>query len=144
MDNNKISLPGVVRDDHSSRSFNPEIQTTVMYASHHQVVQGLLTYSLDSTLIFDPYDLDIEITPKLIRDTLDNQDYSSALMQSLRLNEEALIDLVLEKIPYLMIDLIASYIPELYADRVACACINRIGETSSFRVLFNLVAVSLV
>ena len=124
MDNNKISLPGVVRGDHSSRSFKPEIQTTCVRFSPTSrswsacTTEGLLTYSLDSTLIFDPYDLDIEITPKLIRYTLDNQDYSSALMQSLRLNEEALIALVLEKIPYLTIDLIAGSIPELYVDKL--------------------------
>ena len=39
-------------------------------------------------------------------------------MQSLRLNEEALIALVLEKIPYLTIDLIAGSIPELYVDKL--------------------------
>jgi len=124
MDNNKISLPGVVRGDHSSRSFKPEIQVTCVRFSPTSrswsacTTEGLLTYSLDSTMIFDPYDLDIEITPKIIRETLDNQDYSAALMQSLRLNEEALIALVLEKIPYLSIDLIASSIPEIYVDKL--------------------------
>ena len=124
MDNSKISLPGVVRGDHSSRSFKPEIQVTCVRFSPTSrswsacTTEGLLTYSLDSTMIFDPYDLDIEITPKIIRETLDNQDYSAALMQSLRLNEEALIALVLEKIPYLSIDLIASSIPEIYVDKL--------------------------
>lgn len=124
MDNNKISLPGVVRGDHSSRAFKPEIQVTCVKFSPTSrswsacTTEGMLTYSLDSTMIFDPYDLDIEITPKLIRETLANQDYSAALMQALRLNEEALIALVLEKIPYLSIDIIVSTIPETYIDKL--------------------------
>lgn len=124
MDNHKISLPGVVRGDHSSRAYKPEIQVTCVRFSPTSrswsacTTEGLLTYSLDSTLIFDPYDLDIEITPKLIRETLDNQEYSIALMQALRLNEEALIALVLEKVPYLSIDLVVSTLPETYIDKL--------------------------
>lgn len=114
----------IYQGDHSSRSFKPEIQVTCVRFSPTSrswsacTTEGLLTYSLDSTLIFDPYDLDIEITPKTIRETLHNEDYSSALMQSLRLNEDALIALVLEKIPYLSIELIAGSIPDVYVDKL--------------------------
>lgn len=105
MDNNKISLPGVIKGDHSARSFKPEIQVTCVRFSPTArswaacTTEGLLIYSLDSSLIFDPFDLDVEITPKTIRDTLSDQNYSLALIQALRLNEQALINLVIEKTP---------------------------------------------
>ena len=83
MDNNKISLPGVVRGDHSARSFKPEIQVTCVQFSPTArswaacTTEGLLIYSLDSSLIFDPFDLDIEITPKTIKETLANSTHSN-------------------------------------------------------------------
>ena len=57
-------------------------------------------YSLDQNLVFDPYDLEIEITPVNIKKTLDNKEYSTALILSFRLNENKLIQEVLESIPY--------------------------------------------
>ncbi len=120
----KISLPGVVKGDYSSRSFKPEIQVSCVRFSPTSrswsacTTEGLMMYSLDSSLIFDPYDLDIEITPNKIRETLANQEYSLALIQSLRLNEDALISLVLEKTPYQSIDLIVSNLSDVYVDKL--------------------------
>merc|ERR1712127_5558 len=106
MDGKKISLPGVARGDHSGRVHKPEIQVTCVQFSPTArswaacTTEGLLVYSLDTALIFDPFDLDIEITPKSIRDALlVDQNYSIALMQALRLNERALISLCVEKTP---------------------------------------------
>ena len=122
--NSKISLPGVVKGDFSSRSFKPEIQTTCVRFSPTSrswsacTTEGLLMYSLDSTLIFDPFDLDIEITPKTIKQTLGDEEYSLALIQSLRLNEEALITLVLERTPHQSIDLIVNTLSDVYVDKL--------------------------
>jgi hypothetical protein len=63
-------------------------------------LKGMLVYSLDQNLVFDPYDLEIEITPVNIKKTLDNKEYSTALILSFRLNENKLIQEVLESIPY--------------------------------------------
>ena len=120
--NSKISLPGVVKGDFSSRSFKPEIQTTCVRFSPTSrswsacTTEGLLMYSLDSTLIFDPFDLDI--TPKTIKQTLGDEEYSLALIQSLRLNEEALITLVLERTPHQSIDLIVNTLSDVYVDKL--------------------------
>lgn len=62
--------------------------------------EGMLVYSLDQNLVFDPYDLEIEITPVNVKKTLDNKEYSTALILSFRLNENKLIQEVLESIPY--------------------------------------------
>ena len=42
--------------------------------------EGLLIYSLDDRLMFDPFDLDIDITPKNIRKTLDGGHHLKALI----------------------------------------------------------------
>ena len=61
--------------------------------------EGLLIYSLDHNLVFDPYDLEMEITPINVKKTLQDEDYSTAVMLAFRLNEHALIQEVVETIP---------------------------------------------
>lgn len=135
MDNQKISLPGVIKGDYSSRFYKPEIQVSCVRFSPTArswsacTTEGLLIYSLDSSLIFDPFDLDIEITPKAIKETLQNQDYSLALMQALRLNEEALITQVLEKTPYLSIDMVVDSLSDVYVDKLMSFIANQIEKS---------------
>ena len=61
--------------------------------------EGLLIYSLDSNLVFDPFDLEMDITPTNVKSTLAKGEYSTALMLSFRLNEKGLIQEVLENTP---------------------------------------------
>ena len=61
--------------------------------------EGLLIYSLDSNLVFDPFDLEMDITPANVKSTLAKGEYSTALMLSFRLNEKGLIQEVLENTP---------------------------------------------
>lgn len=61
--------------------------------------EGLLIYSLDHNLVFDPFHLDMEITPSSVKSTLEKGEYSAALMLSFRLNEQSLIQMVTESIP---------------------------------------------
>jgi len=80
-------------------------------------------YSINSGFIFDPFNLEIGITPKAARENLDKKEYASgelnlvlctfsyelnlkylfysisALMMALRLNEPNLITEILESIP---------------------------------------------
>jgi len=42
--------------------------------------EGLLLYSLDANTQFDPYDLDIDITPATIRECTKKRQFSQALM----------------------------------------------------------------
>ena len=134
--NSKISLPGVVKGDFSSRSYKPEIQVSCVRFSPTSrswaacTTEGLLMYSLDTSLVFDPYDLDIEITPKAIKETLAEQDYSLALIQSLRLNEDALITLVLEKTPYQTIEIIVGLLSDVYVDKLLGFISNQIEKSA--------------
>lgn len=62
--------------------------------------EGLLVYSLDGSLIFDPYDLDLDVTPASIRKQLRLQEWVAAIILAFRLNESALKQEVLEKVPH--------------------------------------------
>lgn len=42
--------------------------------------EGLLIYSLDDSYIFDPFDLDIDITPQTIFQTLKEKEYLKSLI----------------------------------------------------------------
>jgi periodic tryptophan protein 2 len=44
--------------------------------------EGLLIYSLDERMIFDPLDLDVDITPDNILKTLKKKEYLKALVVS--------------------------------------------------------------
>lgn len=83
--------------------------------------EGLLIYSLNSSQIFDPWDLQIDITPSAIRKAIDEQDhlqgknfntqpfcfkffnfhfkYFLALTMALKLNETDLIRQAIETVP---------------------------------------------
>jgi len=84
-DDEKLRLPGARKTDMASRSFKPEVRVAALKFSPTgrawcaATNEGLLVYSLDSHLIFDPFRLDESITPKTIRDTLDDLDYSKGI-----------------------------------------------------------------
>ena len=61
--------------------------------------EGLLSYTLDQAVVFDPYELDVDVTPAIVRNTLNKGEHSAALMLSFRLNEQSLIQEVMESIP---------------------------------------------
>jgi len=61
--------------------------------------EGLLIYSLDAGLIFDPFELDIDVTPCNIRKKLHQKEYTVAIVMALKLNEKKLIQEVIEAIP---------------------------------------------
>ena len=58
-----------------------------------------MIYSLDQRVVFDPYDLDIDITPNRVLSELRSGDYAGSLILALRLNEEKVIQEVVESTP---------------------------------------------
>ncbi|RHZ62420.1 hypothetical protein Glove_340g34 [Diversispora epigaea] len=118
------SLPGTQKGDLSVRRVRPEIRTKCIKFSPTgrswaaASTEGLLIYSLDEMLIFDPFDLEIEITPTTILSTLRSCDFLKALIMSFRLNERYLIHQVYETIPPDEIELIIKDLPEKYIDRL--------------------------
>ncbi len=61
--------------------------------------EGVVIYSLDDTLIFDPFMLEEDITPESIRRELLKCEYGKALLMALKLNESPLIVQAFEETP---------------------------------------------
>ncbi|CAG85211.2 DEHA2B05874p [Debaryomyces hansenii CBS767] len=118
------SLPGSHKGDPSARNIRPEIRVTSISFSPTSSAfsaastEGLLVYSVDNTLIFDPFDLDIDITPEATIETLNEKDYLTALVMAFRLNENYLIHKVYESIPIKDIKLVTNDLPIVYLDRM--------------------------
>ncbi|KAL4758983.1 snoRNA-binding rRNA-processing protein PWP2 [Aspergillus foveolatus] len=139
------SLPGAKRGDAGSRTTRPEVRVScVDFSSTGRSfcaasTEGLLIYSLDTEFLFDPFDLDISITPASILSTVEgakkaaatgdanNDDtFLKALVMAFRLNEAKLIRAVHEAIPPSDIAHVVRSVPTVYLPRllryVAHAC----------------------
>jgi periodic tryptophan protein 2 len=120
------SLPGAGRGagDLSKRKYRPEARTKCVRFSPTGRAwaaassEGLLIYSLDETVQFDPFDLSIDLTPQSVLDVLSEREYLKALIMSLRLNEKPLILKVFEAIPHNDIRLVVRQVPQMYVARV--------------------------
>ncbi|KAL7275789.1 U3 snoRNP protein [Rhizina undulata] len=115
------TLPGASRGDMSQRKVRPEIRVTDLTFSPTgrsfavASTEGLLIYSLDNVIVFDPFDLDIDITPATILTTLKKEkDYLKALVMAFRLNEKYLIHQVYESVPIEDIKLVVRDLPVVY------------------------------
>ncbi|XP_064503026.1 periodic tryptophan protein 2 homolog [Pseudopipra pipra] len=119
-----IPLPGVKRGDMSYRHFKPEIRVTCVRFSPTgrswaaTTTEGLLIYSLDSGLIFDPFELDIDVTPSNIHKTLRRKEYTMAIIMAFKLNEKKLIQEVIEAVPSSEVDVVCSSLPDLYVEKL--------------------------
>lgn len=117
------TLPGVVRGDKSKRRTRPEIRTTAIKFSPTgrqfaaASTEGLLMYSIDDELMFDPFDLDVDVTPQSTLEALANKEYLIALVMAHRLNVPRLIQKVYENIPVDTIERVSRGLPVVYLDR---------------------------
>ena len=123
------SLPGVKRGkDATARTIRPEVRVTgVEFAPAGRSfcaasTEGLLIYSLDDVGAddFDPFDLDIGVTPQNIRAILaqTEPEYIKALVMAFRLNDKPLLKQTYESIPYENIPLIVRELPRVYLGRL--------------------------
>jgi periodic tryptophan protein 2 len=103
---NGLRLPGAKRGDDGSRTSKVEVLTTqVAFSSTGREWatvsgEGLHVYSLDDDMMFDPLSLTEAITPAAVEAKLAGGSYSMALRMAVHLNEFALIQQVLEGVPY--------------------------------------------
>jgi periodic tryptophan protein 2 len=117
-----ISLPGASKGagDMSIRRYRQEARTKCVRFSptgrawSAASTEGLLIYSLDETVTFDPFDLSIDLTPQSVLDVLAEHEYLKALVMAFRLNEKPLIQRVYESIPRGDIRLIERQVPLVY------------------------------
>ena len=116
------SLPGTTQraGDLSKRKYRPEARTKCIRFSPTgrawaaASTEGLLIFSLDETVLFDPFDLSIDITPQSVLDVLGSREYLKALVMAFRLNEKPLIQKVYESVPHGDIRLTARQLPVMY------------------------------
>ncbi|THH00961.1 hypothetical protein EW026_g1650 [Hermanssonia centrifuga] len=80
--------------------------------------EGLLIYSVDDSLSFDPFDLDIDLTPQSLLTVLSKREFLKALVMAYRLNEKPLIHKVYEAVPPEDIRLIARQLPIVYLSQM--------------------------
>ncbi|KAM5281204.1 periodic tryptophan protein 2 homolog [Ctenodactylus gundi] len=119
-----IPLPGVKKGDMSSRHFKPEIRVTSLRFSPTgrcwaaTSTEGLLIFSLDARMLFDPYELDTSVTPGRIRKALRRRQFTQAILMAFRLNEKTLTQEALEAVPWAEIEVVSASLPELYVDKV--------------------------
>lgn len=161
------SLPGAKRGDAGARTTRPEVRVTAAAFSPTgrsfcaASTEGLLVYSLDTTFVFDPFDLDINITPDTILATLEaakspsttstttsssssdpastdtsNPSFLKALVMAFRLNESSLIRTVYESIPAADIPHIVLSLPTVYITRMLRFVASSADETPHLE--FNL------
>ncbi|ERS95626.1 hypothetical protein HMPREF1624_08142 [Sporothrix schenckii ATCC 58251] len=120
------SLPGSKRGgDPSARRSVPDVRVSgVAFAPTGLAfcaasTEGLLVYSLDTTLPFDPFDLSMEITPASTLQVLrEEHDYLKALVMAFRLNEAALLQHVFLDVPHQNIPLVVAGVPTVYVARL--------------------------
>lgn len=114
------SLPGATRGDMSKRRYRQEARTKCVRFSPTgrswaaASTEGLLIYSLDDSAAFDPFDLDIDVTPQSLLTVLAKREFLKALVMAFRLNEKPLVQRVYESIPRADIRLVARQLPVVY------------------------------
>jgi periodic tryptophan protein 2 len=118
------TLPGAQRGDASTRKYRPEVRVSgVAFAPSGRgfcaaSTEGLLVYELDVGTRFDPFDLEVDVTPETTLAALADKDYLRALVMGFRLNTVPLLRKVFEAVPVTAIRHVVSSIPEVYLARL--------------------------
>lgn len=118
------TLPGAQRGDLSARRTRQEARTTAVRFSPTgrawaaATTDGLLIYSLDDAILFDPFDLETDITPDTVLEALQDKEYLRSLCMAFRLNEKSVLHTVFESIPPSSVDLVARSLSEKYLDKL--------------------------
>ncbi|KAH7135215.1 WD40-repeat-containing domain protein [Dendryphion nanum] len=117
------TLPGAQRGD-GARKTRPAVRVPdVAFSPTGRAfcaasTEGLLIYSLDTVFQFDPFDLDITVTPASTLATLAQKEYLKALVMAFRLNDRNLIRRVYEATPVSDIALVVKDMPTVYLGRL--------------------------
>ncbi|XP_014295048.1 periodic tryptophan protein 2 homolog [Microplitis demolitor] len=120
----KLKLPGVKSGDMAARSTKPEVRVYGLQFSPTgqawaaATTEGLLIYKVDAGEMFDPFMLEIDITPDAVREKVGDGDFAKALMMALKLNEKDLIRQVVEAIPVSDAELTIISLSQIYIERL--------------------------
>ncbi|KAK9459185.1 WD40-repeat-containing domain protein [Lipomyces oligophaga] len=139
------SIPGATRGDLSIRKTRPAIKVSgLRFAPTGSAfaagsTEGLLVYSVEDEFYFDPYDLDVDVTPSSVLTALTHEhDYLKALVMAFRLNERYLIQRVYESVSVRDIPIISRKLPVVYLS-LFLTFISSLADTDvSPHIEFNL------
>ena len=134
------SLPGAKRGkDATKRTIRPEVRVrSVQFAPTGRAfcaasTEGLLIYSLDTAMDdFDPYELDIDVTPQNILNSIGEQEYLKGLIMAFRLNDKVLTRKVYEATPVIQIQLVVRDIPRVYLARLIVFLAQQLEDSRHF------------
>ena len=136
------TLPGATRGDLSVRRTRPEVRVLAVAFSPTgsafcaASTEGVLVYSLDNAIQFDPFDLDLNITPVSTLQAIKEKDFLLALIMAFRLNELLLIRRIYEAIPATDVTLLVKELPVVYLGRLLRFVAQRTEESPHLE--FNL------
>ena len=135
-------MPGARRGDKSTRRQKLDVRVPAIAFSPTGTgfcaasTEGLLVYSLDNAQQFDPFELDINITPTSTLESIAKRDYLRALAMAFHLNEKSLIRRVYEEIEFSDVELTVKNLPKVYLARLLNLVAQANDESPHFE--FNL------
>lgn len=118
------SLPGSKRGDAAQRKVAPEVKVPGVAFSPTgrafcaATTEGLMIYSVDAGVQFDPFDLDVDVTPESTLKTLARREYLKALVMAFRLNDDRLVRRAYQGVPTGDVDLVVRDLPLVYLERL--------------------------
>mmetsp|Transcript_6250 Transcript_6250/g.22223 ORF Transcript_6250/g.22223 Transcript_6250/m.22223 type:complete len:926 (-) Transcript_6250:29-2806(-) len=129
------TLPGVTRGDLSSRKTRPEIRSTCVRFSptgrafSAATTEGLMVFTLDESLTFDPFDLDENVTPAAAAKASADGQHTKAVIMALHLNETDVIERALAATPVDAVDPVAEAVPFTFLRRLLDILADRIASS---------------
>ncbi|KAL3276990.1 hypothetical protein HHI36_012350 [Cryptolaemus montrouzieri] len=130
-----IRLPGVRKGDMAARVHKPEVRVFCLEFSPTgqqwaaATTEGILIYSLKVGIVFDPWDLQIGITPAAVRNAVQEEKFMEALTMAMKLNETNLIQESLESIPLKDVELIINTLSIQYVQRLLLILAEALGTS---------------
>lgn len=118
------SLPGSKRGDAAQRKSAPEVRVPgIAFSPTGRAfcaasTEGLLIYSLDTGAVFDPFDLDVDITPETTLEALPRNEWLKAMVMAFRLNDLKLVRQVYRSVAISDIRLVVRDLPQVYLERL--------------------------
>ena len=127
------ALPGATRGkDAGKRSVQRELRTKCIGFNPTAeswaaaTTEGLMMYTLENNLLFDPVEVDENTT---VQSTLSEKDLGKALLMAIHLGEDYVIRRVLHSIPLHDIHLVAQGVPVSYAHRLMVLLSEEIAQS---------------
>ncbi|GBG30583.1 Guanine nucleotide-binding protein subunit beta-1 [Hondaea fermentalgiana] len=133
------ALPGASRGDLGKRITKPEIRCKcVQFSPNGQewaaaTTEGLMIYALDNAMLFDPFQLEEDVTPDRVREVALKGDHGRAFTMALHLGEDDLITELYRAIPTESLDLVARGLPVVYVSRVLALIAHEISSTPNLQ-----------